>query len=235
MVQTMSLRGPTNDGEECNRLLLQNCSADTPLVCAQPTSFVSNDDLVTGGADTASAVSMRPVVDTTAKHPPKRLRKPSQKARENADDLAAARASRLKRTDRAAQARDCNFSESNSVNNCFPFYKGKGRHNVPQTLIDACSTTDGKAKVVREWRDLTSNQQKAKIEAMKQVKRDNKSKNRRRSSEDRAKGREKSKAKKEESERKKQVCRDKRNKKRKDDRAQARQKKVRGVHLNLLL
>ena len=235
MVQTMSLRGPTNDGEECNRLLLQNCSADTPLVCAQPTSFVSNDDLVTGGADTASAVSMRPVVDTTAKHPPKRLRKPSQKARENADDLAAARASRLKRTDRAAQARDCNFSESNSVNNCFPFYKGKGRHNVPQTLIDACSTTDGKAKVVREWRDLTSNQQKAKIEAMKQVKRDNKSKNRRRSAEDRAKGRERSKAKKEESERKKRVCRDKRNKKRKDDRAQARQKKVRGVHLNLLL
>ena len=102
-------------------------------------------------------------------------------------------------------------------------------------MIDACSTTDGKAKVVREWRDLTSNQQKAKIEAMKQINRETKSKNRRPSAEDRARGREISKAKKEESERKKQVCRDKRNKKRKDDQAQARQKKVRGVHLNLLL
>ena len=102
-------------------------------------------------------------------------------------------------------------------------------------MIDACSTTDGKAKVVREWRDLTSNQQKAKIEAMKQVKRDAKSKNRRRSAEDRAKGREKSKAKKEESERKKRVCRDKRNQKRKEDRAKARLQKVSGVQLNLLL
>ena len=129
----------------------------------------------------------------------------------------------------------CNFSDPSSVNNCFPCYKGKGKHNVPQTLIDACSTADAKAKVVREWRILTSNQQKAKIEAMKQVKRDAKSKNRRRSAEDRAKGREKSKAKKEESERKKRVCRDKRNQKRKEDRAEARLQKVSGVQLNLLL
>ena len=230
----MSLHGPTNAGDERNRFYMQNCSANSPLFCAQPPSFVSNDNLVTGGADTASAVLMRPVVDTSVRPPSTRRQKPSRKARENADNLAAP-ASRLKRTDRTAQARDCNFSDSNSVNSCFPHYRGKGRHNVPQSLIDTCSTADAKAKVVREWRILTSNQQKAKIEAMKQVKKDAKSKNKRRSAEDRAKGREKSKAKKEESERKKQVCRDKRNQKRKDDRAKARLQKVSKVHLNLLL
>ena len=230
----MSLHGPTNVGDEGNRFYLQNCGSNTSLVCAQLPPFASNGNLATEGDDTASAVLTRQVVDTTVKHLSKRQRKPSQKARENADNSAAP-ASRFKRTDRAAQARDCNFSDSNSVNNCFPHYRGKGRHNVPQSLINACSTADAKAKVVREWRDLTSNQQSAKIEAMKQVKRDAKSKNRRRSAEDRAKGREKSKAKKEESERKKRVCRDKRNQKRKEDRAEARLQKVSGVHLNLLL
>ena len=177
----MSLHGPTNVGDEGNRFYLQNCGANTSLDRASLPPFANNDNLVTGGADTASAVSMRTVVDTTVKPPSTRRRKPSRKACENADNSAAP-ASRFKRMDRAAQARDCNFSDSNSVNNCFPHYKGKGRHNVPQSLINACSTADAKAKVVREWRDLTSNQQSAKIEAMKQVKRDTKSKNRRRSS-----------------------------------------------------
>ena len=177
----MSLHGPTNVGDEGNRFYLQNCGANTSLDRASLPPFANNDNLVTGGADTASAVLMRTVVDTTVKPPSTRRRKPSRKACENADNSAAP-ASRFKRTDRAAQARDCNFSDSNSVNNCFPHYRGKGRHNVPQSLINACSTADAKAKVVREWRDLTSNQQSAKIEAMKQVKRDTKSKNRRRSS-----------------------------------------------------
>ena len=65
MAHTMPPCGPTYDGEECNRLLLQNCSADTPLVCAQPPLFASNDDLVIGGVATASTALTRPVVGTT--------------------------------------------------------------------------------------------------------------------------------------------------------------------------
>ena len=61
----MSLHGPTNVGNEGNQFYLQNCGANSPLFRAQLSSSASNDDLVTGGADTASAVSMRPVVDTT--------------------------------------------------------------------------------------------------------------------------------------------------------------------------
>ena len=65
MAQIMPLRGPTDDGEECNRFSLQNCSVNTPLVCAQPPLFASNDDLVTGGVATASSVLLRLVVGTT--------------------------------------------------------------------------------------------------------------------------------------------------------------------------
>ena len=234
MAQTMPLCGLTNDDEECNQLSMQNCGADTPLVCAQPPSFASNDDLVTGGVATASTALTRPVTDTTVEPMHKRRQKPSQKACENADD-SAARASRLKRTNRAAQVRECDFSHPNSVNKCFPHYRGKGKHNVPQSLIDACSTAGAKAKVVREWRNLTSNQQKAKIEAVKQAKKETKSKNRKRSADDRAKGREKSKAKQEESERKRQERQSKRNQQRREDRAEAKRKKVSVMHLKLLL
>ena len=61
----MSLHSPTDVGDEGIRFYLQNCGANSPLFCAQLPLSASNDDLVTGGADTASAVSMRPVVDTT--------------------------------------------------------------------------------------------------------------------------------------------------------------------------
>ena len=122
MAQIISLYGRTDNGEECNRFSLQNCGADTPLVCSQPPLFASNDDLVTGGVATASAALTRPVVGTTMEPSSKRRQKPLQKACENADD-SAARASRLKRTNRAAQARECDFSHPNSVNKCFPHYR----------------------------------------------------------------------------------------------------------------
>ena len=79
MAHTMPLRCPTDDGEECNRLSLQNCGADTPLVCAQPPLFASNDNLVTGGVATASTVLLRLVVGTTVEPKFKRRQKPSQK------------------------------------------------------------------------------------------------------------------------------------------------------------
>ena len=85
----MSLHGPTDVSDEGNRLYLQNCGANTSLDRAQPPPFANNDNLVTEGADTVSTVLMRPVVDTTVKPPSKRRRKPSRKARENADNSAA--------------------------------------------------------------------------------------------------------------------------------------------------
>ena len=85
----MSLHGPTNVGDEGNRFYLQNCGSNTSLVCAQLPPFASNGNLATEGDDTASAVLTRQVVDTTVKHLSKRQRKPSQKARENADNSAA--------------------------------------------------------------------------------------------------------------------------------------------------
>ena len=86
MAQIMPLCGPTDDGKECNRFSLQNCSVNTPLVCAQPPLFASNDDLVTGGVATASTVLLRLVVGGTTVEPTfKRRRKPSQKVPESSD------------------------------------------------------------------------------------------------------------------------------------------------------
>ena len=85
MAQTMPLRGPTDDGEECNRFSLQNCSVNTPLVCAQPPLFASNDDLVTGGVATASTMLLRLVVGTTVEPMFKRRRRPSQKVPKSSD------------------------------------------------------------------------------------------------------------------------------------------------------
>ena len=85
MAHTMPLRGQTDNGEECNRLSLQNCGADTLLVCAQPPLFASNDDLVTGGVATASTVLLRLVVGTTVEPKFKRRQKPSQKVPESSD------------------------------------------------------------------------------------------------------------------------------------------------------
>ena len=84
----MSLHGPTDVSDEGNRLYLQNCGANTSLDRAQSPPFANNDNLVTGDAGTASAVLIRQLVDTTVK-PSKRQRKPSRKARENADNSAA--------------------------------------------------------------------------------------------------------------------------------------------------
>ena len=81
----MSLSGPTNAGEECNQLSMQNCGADTPLVCAQPPLFASNDNLVTGGVATASTVLLRLIVGTTVGPTFKRRQKPSQKVPESSD------------------------------------------------------------------------------------------------------------------------------------------------------
>ena len=85
MAQIMPLYGRTDNGEECNRFSLQNCSVNTPLVCAQPPLFASNDDLVTGGVATASTVLLRLVVGTTVEPKFKRRRKPSQKVPESSD------------------------------------------------------------------------------------------------------------------------------------------------------
>ena len=85
MAQIMPLYGRTDNGEEYNRFSLQNCGADTPLVCSQPPLFASNDDLVTGGVATASTVLLRLVVGTTVEPKFKRRQKPSQKVPESSD------------------------------------------------------------------------------------------------------------------------------------------------------
>lgn len=106
-----------------------------------------------------------------------RVRAPSRKSVESresapilADELASSRrrepppsnAGRFKRTDRAAQRSQCDFNDKHSVNRCFPKYSGKGRHDVPQTLIDQCLSVAAKTRVVQEWRNYSSDQQKQK-------------------------------------------------------------------------
>ena len=85
MAQIMPLCGPMDNGKECNRFSLQNCGAYTPLVCAQPSFFESNDDLVTRVVATASTVLLRQVVGTTVETTFKRRQKPSQKVPESSD------------------------------------------------------------------------------------------------------------------------------------------------------
>ena len=110
-----------------------------------------------------------------------RVRAPSRKSVESresapilADELASSRrrepppsnAGRFKRTDRAAQRSQCDFNDKHSVNRCFPKYSGKGRHDVPQTLIDQCLSVAAKTRVVQEWRNYSSDQQKQKKKAL---------------------------------------------------------------------
>ncbi|EJK51174.1 hypothetical protein THAOC_29677, partial [Thalassiosira oceanica] len=77
-----------------------------------------------------------------------------------------ASADRFRRTDRAAQQSECDFSDKQSVNRCYPTHRGKGRHDVPQSLIDRCHSVAAKARAVREWRVLTSEQQKQRKESL---------------------------------------------------------------------
>ena len=110
-----------------------------------------------------------------------RVRAPSLRALESrgsapmlADELASSRrrqpppasADRFRRTDRAAQQSECDFSDKQSVNRCYPTHKGRGRHDVPQSLIDRCHSVAAKARAVREWRVLTSEQQKERKKAL---------------------------------------------------------------------
>jgi hypothetical protein len=50
----------------------------------------------------------------------------------------------------------CNFTSFISVNEHFKAHKGKGSYNVPRHLLDQ----KAKAKCVKEWRTLSSNQQR---------------------------------------------------------------------------
>ncbi|EJK59947.1 hypothetical protein THAOC_19778 [Thalassiosira oceanica] len=80
----------------------------------------------------------------------------------NGDDAPpASNADRINSNDRRVTDKSqCDFSDPKSVNKFYPPHRSKGRHNVPQSLIDACTTLDGKKRAVREWRILTSAQQK---------------------------------------------------------------------------
>ncbi|EJK62283.1 hypothetical protein THAOC_17109 [Thalassiosira oceanica] len=83
-------------------------------------------------------------------------------SRGNGDDAPpASNADRINSNDRRVTDKSqCDFSDPKSVNKFYPPHRSKGRHNVPQSLIDACTTLDGKKRAVREWRILTSAQQK---------------------------------------------------------------------------
>lgn len=79
---------------------------------------------------------------------------------EAADAPPPSNADRINRADgRVTDKSRCDFNDSKSVNKYYPPHKGKGRHNVPQTLIDQCQSDAAKKRAVEEWRILTRKQQ----------------------------------------------------------------------------
>ncbi|EJK44923.1 hypothetical protein THAOC_36501, partial [Thalassiosira oceanica] len=125
------------------RSVLQNRRVDMPLPVPGEAEGASNAAVSSGGR--ASSGGRVPV--------------PS---RGNGDDAPpASNADRINSNDRRVTDKSqCDFSDPKSVNKFYPPHRSKGRHNVPQSLIDACTTLDGKKRAVREWRILTSAQQK---------------------------------------------------------------------------
>ena len=66
------------------------------------------------------------------------------------------------RTEREALARVCNFGSPGSIKTCFPTREGKGQFSCPPILLYAAETYDGKAAIIRDWRGLSSDQQRVK-------------------------------------------------------------------------
>ena len=77
-------------------------------------------------------------------------------------------ASRINRTKPSEQLQKCNFNDPLSINEHFPPHKGKGSFNPPVWLVNQAKTDSAKASKVREWRMLTTNQQKQRIEQHKE-------------------------------------------------------------------
>lgn len=88
---------------------------------------------------------------------PRKKRRPSRQKTSSSN--------RFKRTDRKEALERCNFSDTQSINLWYKPYKGKGQINVPMYFLSQLTSKDAKAKFVREWRMLSTDQQIEKMEA----------------------------------------------------------------------
>ena len=63
----------------------------------------------------------------------------------------------IRGVDRAAQERNTDFADAASIKKNFPFYRGKGKRNVPLARLHKLASRKDKA-VGQQWRDLTDTQ-----------------------------------------------------------------------------
>lgn len=127
----------------------------------------SNGSLSSNGrGDGAAAASVEEQETSIA--PPKsagrskRKRQPSQKIRDNNDNNAAERPSKVARIvgrNVQDQIRNTNFRSTASINKHIPPHKSKGQFNCPYSYYGRASTEEGKFEYVRQWRNLSHNQQ----------------------------------------------------------------------------
>jgi len=92
----------------------------------------------------------------------KRKRQPSQKVRENNNNNAIERPSKVARVvgrNVQDQIRDTNFRSTASINKHIPPHKSKGQFNCPYSYYGRASTKEGMLNYVRQWRNLSHNQQ----------------------------------------------------------------------------
>ena len=65
----------------------------------------------------------------------------------------------IRGVDRAAQERNTDFADAASIKKNFPFYRGKGKRNVPLAQLHKLASRKDKADYCRQWRNLTDAQQ----------------------------------------------------------------------------
>lgn len=70
----------------------------------------------------------------------------------------------LRRVDRKKALELCDFRDPSSINQYYPPHKSKGQFNPPLFFISEYHSREAKAKFVLEWRTLSTDQQRAKME-----------------------------------------------------------------------
>ncbi len=135
---------PTDPSEDCNELSTQNGGATAPVT------------------ESGASVSMR---DEALKTTSPSDRVPTTgNAAAAVNETNASQVSRIKGNESLKDKIErCNFDSSESINEVFPPYKGKGTNDVPPELLFFCQSDAAKARIVQGWRNYSENQQLQKI------------------------------------------------------------------------
>ncbi|KAL9183880.1 hypothetical protein ACHAXT_004736 [Thalassiosira profunda] len=90
-----------------------------------------------------------------------RERMAKEKEERGKEKARRSKAANIAGVDKQKQEEETDFTKQKSIRQYFPYYKGKGRRDVPLLQLKKLSSAEAKAKFCRDWRNMTEAQQDA--------------------------------------------------------------------------